>query len=99
MVSWMRWGKAISLGLKFFLLSMAFTLLGIFLLASAISINMTTNGLGTYVISIDTSNAFKSIGTFTLLAIGLMIIVVGNSALFFKLISEALSEADKDYLW
>ncbi len=95
----MNWGRAFGLGIKFFAFSALFTITGSLLIASAVSINLLNDGPGKLVISVDASNIFRSMGAFTLLTIGLMILVIGNSALFFKLISEALSESGKDYFW
>jgi len=94
----MRWGKALELGAKFFLFSLIFTVAGSLLITSAISINMLNEGPGKLAISFDTANIFRSMGAFILLSIGLMILIIGNSAIFFKLISEALKESSRDYL-
>lgn len=95
----MNWGRALGLGIKFFAFSLIFTITGLLLIASAVSISLLNDGPGKLIVSVDASNIFRSMGAFTLLTIGLMILVVGNSALFFKLISEALSESGKDYFW
>ncbi len=95
----MRWGKALSYGIKFFLMSFAFTIVGALMLASALSIRVTTDG-GGYVISLDLAT-LNNVGALTLAIMGLMVIVIGNVASFFKLLSEVMREGSdvREYLW
>jgi hypothetical protein len=94
-----KWGKAFGLGLRFFIMSTIFTIVGFTFIASAISINLLNEGPGKYAIVIDFSNVFESVGTLTLLTLGFMTLVVGNTASFFKLMSEVMKENGSEYLW
>ncbi len=95
----MEWRKALGYGLRFFIMSIIFTLIGLSMIASALSINLRMNEEGQYVISANTVEVFRNLGALTLFALGMMIMVVGNAASFFKLLSEVVNDSRKDYLW
>ncbi len=95
----MRWGKALSYGVKFFIMSFAFTVVGALMLASALSIRVTTDS-GGYVISLNLAT-LNNVGALMLAIIGLMVIIIGNIASFFKLLSDVMREGSdvREYLW
>lgn len=95
----MEWRKALGYGLRFFIMSVMFTLIGLSMIASALSINLGIDEEGQYMISVNTVEVFRNLGAFTLFALGIMIVVVGNAASFFKLLSEIVNDSRKDYLW
>jgi len=99
MVRATEWGKAFGYGLKFFLVSIVFTGIGAVLIASALSIGISFNDDGHLVISIGASSLFKDLGVLILFMFGVAILVVGNAASFFKLISDIVQDHGKDYAW
>ena len=95
----MEWGKAFGYGLKFFLVSMIFTGIGAVLIASALSIGVSIGENGNLIISIGTTSLFKDLGMLILFLSGVAILVVGNAASFFKLISDIVQDHGQDYVW
>ncbi len=95
----MKWGKAIAYGVRFFLMSAAFTIIGLVMLASALSVKIAADGDGAYVLSVNVS-ALSNLGALILAIMGLTILVIGNAASFFKILSELLNDSSsRDYFW
>ena len=95
----MRWSRAIAYGVKFFLMSATFTIAGLVMLASALSVKIAANGDGAYVLSVNVS-ALSNLGALILAVMGLTLLVVGNAASFFKVLSELLNDSSsRDYFW
>ena len=92
-----KWVEALGYGLKFFLISALFTAIGAFLILSALSINFYVEK-GKYVITFDTVNVLTNVGSLTLLTIGFAILVIGNVAALFKMLSEIIRNS-RDYIW
>lgn len=92
-----KWTEALGYGLKFFLVSALFTVIGSFLIMSALSINFYVEQ-GKYVVTFDTVNILTNVGSLTLLALGFAVLVVGNAATLFKVLSEVIKNS-RDYLW
>jgi len=92
-----KWTEALEYGLKFFLVSALFTVIGSFLIMSALSINFYVEQ-GKYVVTFDTVNILTNVGSLTLLALGFAVLVVGNVAALFKVLSEVIKNS-RDYLW
>lgn len=95
----MEWTKAIGYGLRFFIMSAIFTVMGLAMIASALSISFGGSSEGNYILSIDATDIFRNLGTFTLFVLGMTILIVGNAASFFKVLSEIVKDSRKDYLW
>ncbi len=92
-----KWVEALGYGVKFFLVSALFTVIGLFLIMSALSINFYVEK-GKYIVTFDTVNVLTNVGSLTLLALGFAILVVGNVAALFKVLSEIIKNS-KDYIW
>ncbi len=93
----MQWSRAVSYGVKFFLLSAAFTIIGLIMLASALSIKVTTSN-GDYVLNINLA-LLNNVGVVFLAALGLTILIIGNAVIFFKLLSEIIRECSPRDIW
>jgi len=94
-----KWGKAIAYGIRFFLMSAVFTIAGLVMLASALSVKIAAEGDGAYVLSVNVS-ALSNLGALILAVMGLTVLVIGNAASFFKVLSELLNDSSsRDYFW
>jgi len=94
-----KWGKAIVYGIRFFVMSSIFTLAGLIMLASALSVKIAADGDGAYVLSMNVS-ALSNLGALILAIMGLTVMVIGNAASFFKVLSELLNDSSsRDYFW
>jgi hypothetical protein len=91
------WGRAFYLGLKYFVVSAIFTIVGGFLILSALTISVSEVD-GKQIIAMDVTTTLRSAGAATLLILGLMILIGGNAAAFFKMIAEVVEESS-NHMW
>lgn len=98
MVSGVKWSKALVYGVKFFLASAVFNVIGISLILSSLTINAYFSE-GKYVIVFNALAAFTNIGALALLIVGFATIAIGNVAILLKLFSDIVKESSRDYVW